>query len=43
MMPATLAEVAFVSNPTESQLLTSADGVKKAAQGIYNGICLFFQ
>jgi len=42
-MPATLAEVAFVSNPTESQMLTTTDGVKKAAQGIYNGISRYLQ
>ncbi|SEI88534.1 N-acetylmuramoyl-L-alanine amidase [Propionispira arboris] len=42
-MPAALAEVAFVSNPGEGQLLTSTDGTKKAAQGIYNGIRRYFQ
>jgi len=42
-MPAALAEVAFVSNPGESQLLTSTDGAKKAALGIYNGIRRYFQ
>jgi N-acetylmuramoyl-L-alanine amidase len=42
-MPAALAEVAFVSNPVESQLLNTTDGVKKAAQGIYNGISRYFR
>ncbi len=41
-MPATLVEVAFISNPTEEQLLDSEDGIKKAAQGILDGIADFF-
>lgn len=41
-MPATLVEVAFISNPTEEQLLDSEDGIKKAAQGIVDGIADFF-
>ena len=41
-MPATLVEVAFISNPTEEQLLNSEDGIKKAAQGIVDGIADFF-
>ena len=41
-MPATLVEVAFISNPTEEQFLNSEDGVKKAAQGIVDGIADFF-
>ena len=42
-MPATLAEVAFVSNSIDIQTLTTTDGVKKAAQGIYNGISRYLQ
>lgn len=41
-MPATLIEVAFVSNPKEEKLLTSKKGVQKAAIGIVNGISEFF-
>ena len=37
-MPATLVEVAFISNPTEEKLMNSEDGVQKAAQGIADGI-----
>ena len=41
-MPATLVEVAFISNPTEEKLMNSEDGVQKAAQGIADGIAEFF-
>ncbi len=41
-MPATLIEVAFVSNPKEERLLTSKKGVQKAAVGIVKGISDFF-
>lgn len=41
-MPATLVEVAFISNETEEKLLSSEEGVKKAAQGIADGIADFF-
>ena len=41
-MPATLVEVAFVSNPEEEKLLDSEDGIKKAAQGIADGIADYF-
>ena len=41
-MPATLIEVAFVSNPKEEKLLTSKKGVEKAATGIVKGISDFF-
>ncbi len=41
-MPATLVEVAFVSNPDEEQLLNSEAGIRKAAQGIADGIADYF-
>lgn len=41
-MPATLIEVAFISNPTEEALLNTEDGIKKAAQGIADGIADYF-
>ena len=41
-MPATLLEVAFVSNPKEEAILKSDDGVKKSAKGIFNGIVRYF-
>ena len=41
-MPATLIEVAFLSNPKEEKLLNSKQGVLKAAVGIVQGISDFF-
>ena len=41
-MPATLVEVAFISNPDEEKLLRSEDGTSKAAQGIADGINDYF-
>ncbi len=41
-MPATLVEVAFISNPSEERLINSEAGIKKAAQGIADGIADFF-
>jgi N-acetylmuramoyl-L-alanine amidase len=37
-MPAILAEIAFISNPTEEKLLKSSTYQKRTAQGIYEGI-----
>ena len=37
-MPAILAEVAFISNPTEEKLLSSATYQKRMAKGIFKGI-----
>jgi len=37
-MPAILAEIAFISNPTEEKLLTSSTYQKRMAQGIFEGI-----
>jgi N-acetylmuramoyl-L-alanine amidase len=41
--PAVLAEVAFISNPTEEQLLGQDAFRQKAAQSIFTGIQRFFQ
>ncbi|WP_196593053.1 N-acetylmuramoyl-L-alanine amidase [Pectinatus sottacetonis] len=41
-MPASLIEVAFISNPTEEKLLTSQSGDEKIAEGIFSGISKFF-
>ena len=41
-MPATLVELAFISNKAEEKLLVSEAGVKKAAQGILDGIEDYF-
>lgn len=41
-MPATLVELAFISNPSEERLMNSEAGIKKAAQGIADGIADFF-
>lgn len=41
-MPATLIEVAFVSNPREEKLLDSEQGIQHAAVGLATGIAAFF-
>jgi len=41
-MPATLIELGFISNKEEEKLLDSKEGVKKAAQGILDGIEDYF-
>ena len=41
-MPATLVELAFISNPDEEKLLNSKEGIQKAAQGILDGIEDYF-
>lgn len=41
-MPATLLEVAFISNPQEEAILKSDEGVKNISQGIFNGIVRYF-
>ena len=41
-MPATLIELGFISNKEEEKLLSSDEGVKKAAQGILDGIEDYF-
>lgn len=42
VMPATLVEVAFLSNPQEEKLLNSDAGVQRAAQGIVDGLVAYF-
>lgn len=42
-MPATLIEVAFVSNPDEEAVLGSKEGQLEAAEGIFRGIVRYFQ
>jgi N-acetylmuramoyl-L-alanine amidase len=37
-MPAILAEIAFISNPTEEKLLRSPTYQKRMAEGIFNGL-----
>ncbi|MBR4382244.1 MAG: N-acetylmuramoyl-L-alanine amidase [Selenomonadaceae bacterium] len=41
-MPATLIELGFISNKEEEKLLDSDDGVRRAAQGIFDGIEDYF-
>lgn len=41
-MPATLVEVAFISNESEEKLLDSEEGIQKAAMGIADGIADYF-
>ena len=42
LMPACLIETGFLSNPQEEKLLASADYQKKLAEGIAQGIELYF-
>ena len=41
-MPATLVEMAFISNDKEEKLMNSEAGINKAAEGILNGLRRFF-
>ena len=41
-MPATLIELAFISNPDEERIMGSREGVLKCAQGIFDGIEDYF-
>lgn len=41
-VPSILVETAFISNPTEEALLTSADFQERSAAGIINGLTRFF-
>ena len=41
-MPATLVEMAFISNKKEEKLMNSEEGISKAAEGIFNGLRKFF-
>ncbi len=41
-MPATLVEMAFISNEKEEKLMNSEEGISKAAEGIFNGLRKFF-
>jgi len=41
-MPATLIEVAFISNPEEEKMMDSKEGIKKAAMAIADGIADYF-
>ncbi|MGM9581936.1 MAG: N-acetylmuramoyl-L-alanine amidase [Anaerovibrio sp.] len=41
-MPAALIEMAFISNDKEERLMNSDEGVKKAAEGLVNGLISFF-
>lgn len=41
-MPATLVEMAFISNDKEEKLMNSEAGINRAAEGIVNGLRRFF-
>lgn len=41
-MPATLVEMAFISNDKEEKLMNSEAGINRAAEGILNGLRRFF-
>ncbi len=41
-MPATLVEMAFISNDKEERLMNSEAGIQRAAEGILNGLRRFF-
>ncbi len=42
-MPAALVEIAFISNPTENNLLKTADFRERSANGLFNAIKTFSQ
>jgi N-acetylmuramoyl-L-alanine amidase len=42
-MPAILAEIAFISNPSEEKLLKSATYQKRMARGIFEGIKVYIR
>ena len=42
VMPAVLAEIAFISNPAEERLIKTAEFQQKMAQGIFYGLDRFF-
>lgn len=42
-MPATLLEVAFISNPDEEAMFRKQEYINKAAQGIYDGMVEYFR
>ena len=42
-MPSVLIEVCFVSNPKEAALLKKKYFLDNCAQGIFNGICRYFE
>ena len=42
-MPAILLEMAFISHPKEEKFFDSDEGIKKAAQGIADGIADYFE
>lgn len=42
-MPAIIVEIAFISNPVEEMLLSSAEGRNNAAESIFDGIVKFFK
>lgn len=41
-MPATLVEMAFISNDKEEKLMNSESGINRAAEGLLNGLRRFF-
>lgn len=42
-MPSVLAEVSFLSNPTEEQLLKRPDNRQRVAEGLYQGVVNYLQ
>ena len=42
-MPAVLAELGFITNPSDAALLNQPDYLKKLARGLYNGVASFIQ
>jgi N-acetylmuramoyl-L-alanine amidase len=42
-MPSVLAEVSFISNPADEQLLKKPDGRQRVAEGLYHGVESYLQ
>jgi N-acetylmuramoyl-L-alanine amidase len=42
-IPSVLAEIAFISNPTDEQMLKKPDARERVAEGLYTGIASYLQ
>jgi N-acetylmuramoyl-L-alanine amidase len=42
-MPSVLAEISFISNPSDEQLLKKPDGRQRVAEGLYHGVESYLQ
>jgi N-acetylmuramoyl-L-alanine amidase len=42
-MPSILAEISFISNPSDESSLTKPDGRERVAEGLYKGVETYLQ